>query len=394
MKIFYFIDSLTVGGSEAQMTEVVFRLRGRGHDVTVGCMRATGRYLEVLKAEDVPVVEFNVRGKLASVYGLYKIFALARFLRREQFEVIHTQDLWSNMMGVLAGRLAGTRRVISVRYDLASLSWYTPLRRRILRSIQNLSTVVVANSKGVRRFLLEQEGFHPSLIRVIYNGVDLSTAVGERKNLLPIAAPDDILLAVTANMRYEFKGHRFLIDAAAPLVKSWPHLRFLLLGEGELRPKLEEQVASAGLDGHVHFLGARSDVREILSICDLAVLPSLTEGLPNAVLEYMAAGLPTVATTVGGIPELIEHEHTGLLIPPGDTDALVEALTRLLSDRQLGNRLGKNAKAEVQNRFSYERLMGELEGLYLLGAAWHPASIASTSGVKEATIDDTRNVLN
>jgi L-malate glycosyltransferase len=371
MKIFYFIDSLMFGGGESQMTQVALRLHEAGHEITVGVMRATGPFLPVLKEAGIPVLEFNVRGKLASFRGILQILRLSRFLRREKFEVVHTQDLWSNMMGILASRLAGVNCIISTRYDLAILPWYTPFRRRFLRHIQELSTVVVANSEGVRQFLIDRERFDPKLLRVIYNGIETGIiSAGDRREIDKSAASSDQLVAVTANMRFAFKGHRQLIDAAALLAPNWPNLKLVLFGEGELRPELEAQVQRLGIERNFIFAGGRSDVKSLLPLCDLAVLPSLTEGLPNAVLEYMAAGLPVVATRVGGIPELITDGHTGRLVPPGEPRALADAIEALLKNPRAAKNLGMAARQHVVERFSYGRLLRELEGLYRDGRSW------------------------
>jgi glycosyltransferase involved in cell wall biosynthesis len=138
----------------------------------------------------------------------------------------------------------------------------------------------------------------------------------------------------------------------------------VLLGDGELRKDFERQVAELGLGGHFLFLGRRDDVPRILACCDIAVLPSKAEGLPNAVLEYLAVGLPTVATRVGGNAEIIQDGKTGLLVPPEDSSALAEAILRLLRDPGFAAILGKDGREYVAAEFSFQKMIEKTDQLY------------------------------
>jgi len=145
------------------------------------------------------------------------------------------------------------------------------------------------------------------------------------------------------------KGHRYLLDAAPVLAPRIPHLRIVLLGEGRERPQLERQTARLGVQEQVLFAGFRSDVQSWIQACDVIVNPSLTEGMPNAVLEAMALGTPVVATAVGGVPDLITDQESGLLVVPGDPPALAGAVYSLWADSSLALRLAKNAQARVRD---------------------------------------------
>jgi glycosyltransferase involved in cell wall biosynthesis len=160
------------------------------------------------------------------------------------------------------------------------------------------------------------------------------------------------------------KGHACLIAAACNVCRILPNAVFVLIGDGEERPKLEEQIREAGLESNFVFLGRRSDVPELLACCDLSVLPSEAEGLPNSVLEAMAAGLPVIATCVGGNPEIIVDGINGLLVPPQDEQALAEAILRILQDAHLGRRLSQAGQERVRAKFGFDRLLAELKQLY------------------------------
>jgi glycosyltransferase involved in cell wall biosynthesis len=155
-----------------------------------------------------------------------------------------------------------------------------------------------------------------------------------------------------------------LIAAAAEVVREFPDTRFLLVGDGAARKDFEAQVAALGVQANVLFLGRRNDVPVILACCDIAVLPSQAEGLPNAVLEYLAAGLPAIASNVGGSAEVIQDGVSGLLVPPGDSGALASALLKVLRDPDLPRRLAAGGQEHVRKNFSFEHMIEQVDNLY------------------------------
>jgi L-malate glycosyltransferase len=365
-KIFYLVDSMDVGGTETQAVELALRMAARGHEVTLGCLRMNGPLLEKLKGSPVRVKEFHPKGGLDTPVGLYQFARLAWFLRREKFEVVHTHDLWSNLMGIVTARLAGIPAILSSRRDLAHFDWYQGKKRHWLRRLQNLSNVIVANATPIRDALIREDKFSPAKLRVIHNGVDtekFQRAKPDRERLLQ-GLDQQTLVVLVGNMHSDVKGHPWLIAAAPAVLQEFPQTRFVLAGDGDARPQFEEQAARLGVQQNFLFLGRRSDIPDLLASCDIAVLPSRAEGLPNAVLEYMAAGLPTIASRVGGNAELIEDGVTGLLVPSEDAVALSSALLRLLRDPELARHLAENGQRMAVENYSFERLMREVEGLY------------------------------
>ena len=364
--MFYLVDSLNVGGTETQAVELALRLPASEYEIVMGCLRAEGPLLERLKGSAVSVREFYPTGGLDSQAGLWQVARLAAYLRREKFDVVHTHDLWSNLMGVTAARLAGVRAIISSRRDLAHFDWYQGKRRHWLRRIQNLSGVVLANATPIRDALIAEDGFAPEKLRVIHNGVDtekFQRAKRDRARLFP-GAGNESLVVLVGNMHSDVKGHPWLIAAAPAVLREFPEVRFVLAGDGELRPQFEAQATKLGLANKFMFLGRRSDIPEILASCDIAVLPSRAEGLPNAVLEYMAAGLPTIASRVGGNAELVQDGITGLLVPAQNADALAGALLRLLRNPEQARQIARDGQRFAVENFSFERLIREVDGLY------------------------------
>jgi glycosyltransferase involved in cell wall biosynthesis len=365
-KVFYLVDSLNVGGTESQAVELARRMPAAGYDVTLGCLRAQGPLLERLQGTAVVLREFHPTGGVDTPAGLYQLLRLSWLLRREKFDVVHTHDLWSNLLGIPAARLAGVPAIVSSRRDLAHLDWYQGKRRIWLRRIQNLSGAVVANATPIRDALIAEDGFAPAKLRVIHNGVDIEkfrAGRNGREHLFP-GIGDGKLIVLVGNMHTDVKGHPWLIASAPAVVREFPSTRFILVGDGERRNSFEQQVAGLGLQRNFLFLGRRADIPEILACCDIAVLPSRAEGLPNAVLEYMAAGLPTVVSRVGGNAELVENGVTGLQVPPEDSPALSAALLKLLQDPALARRMAQSGHEFTIRNFSFERLVREVDSLY------------------------------
>jgi glycosyltransferase involved in cell wall biosynthesis len=367
VKVFYFVDSFNVGGSETQLVQSARRLDPSKFQLTVGCLKARGPLRAQVQQAGIQIVEFDPKGGFAKPSGILAAMRLASFLKRERFDVIHTFDLYSNLMGIPAAWLARVPLRISSRRELANLPWYTPRRRKILRRILLLSHLTVVNSGAIRDLMINDDAYPPRRIRVIRNGIDLnqfSSIHANRSDVLPCFGADDQVVAMVANMNFVEKGHADLIEAAKSVCARARRAKFVLVGDGGERPALEQSVQAAGLEGRVLFLGRRADVPEILKCSDLSVLPSWSEGLPNVVMESVAVGTPVVATRVGGIPEIIEDGVSGLLVPPRDPAALAAALIRLLEDPELAARMATRAHEALRQHFSFDRVIAELESLY------------------------------
>ena len=222
-----------------------------------------------------------------------------------------------------------------------------------------LNTHRIAVSRAVYRMLVERHILPPEKITLIPNAVELPVPAVHPREAMQARfgfSPEDVV-AVTAARLAPPKGHRYLLDALPLLLPDFPHLRLLLLGDGEERAALEAQRDALGLRGYVIFAGSVGGVPELLAGCDLFVLPSLWEGMPVALLEALAAGLPTLATRVAGTPEVIRDGETGLLVPPRDPAALADGLRRLLTDDALCARLAEAGPAHVRAHYDIDILV-------------------------------------
>src|SRR5215469_4314491 len=171
-KVFYLLDSLNVGGTETQAVELALRMPVSEYEITLGCLTAKGPLLEKLQGSAVRLEEFHPKGGLDSPAGFYEMLRLAAYLRHERFDLMHAHDLWSNLMGVPAARLARVPAIVSSQRDLSHFDWYRGIKGKVLRRIQRMSNMLLANATPIRDALIAQDGFPSAKLVVIHNGVD------------------------------------------------------------------------------------------------------------------------------------------------------------------------------------------------------------------------------
>jgi glycosyltransferase involved in cell wall biosynthesis len=333
-------------------------LAARGHHVRVACLMTGGGVAEELRAAGIPVIslEADRRG------GVSAALALLRLLR-EPVEVLHTFLFHSNLLGRVVGAMARVPTIVSERsVESGKAAW----RVRVDRLTWRLARRWTANSREVARVLEQREGIDARRIDTIPNGIDTAhfaehVSAVEFRSRMGIQPGDRVVVCV--GRLDPLKGQTTLVRAFRDVVASEPRARLCLVGDGADRAALARHVDEFRLGDRVTFAGTIADVREALAAADVFVLPSNEEGLPGSVMEAQAAGVPVVATAVGGTPELVQHEHTGLLVPPRDAGALSEAIVRLLRDSDLAQRLAAAARASVQE-LSVDRMVDTTIAMY------------------------------
>jgi len=297
---------------------------------------------------------------------------LARLLRRDRPDVLHAHN-------PTAAAAAGAARVLARAGELAIVTTYHgvgPERHRRANVAHGpTSEIVVGCGPSATRELLEA-GLPASRSATVYNAVDTRTTRAADEVRREFGAADAELV-VTVGRYVEEKDHALLLDALARLAPSRPRLRALLVGYGHLEPELRRQTADLGLEGVATLTGERADAIDVVAASDLFVLSSAREALPMALLEAMGLGVPVVATAVGGVPDAVRDGVTGLLVPPGDPDALAAAIARVLDDGTLRDRLARGGSALAARRSSPAAMAERYAAVYL-------AAVAARRGLRQA----------
>jgi glycosyltransferase involved in cell wall biosynthesis len=287
---------------------------------------------------------------------------LASYLRREKVDVIHAHMFGSNAWGTAVGRLARVPVIVAHEHTWAFEG--EPVRKLLDRElIGRFSDVFLAVSQEDRRKMIEIERVPEKRIRVLANGITPRAPTPGRDVRAELGLGDGPLVGAAGALRPQ-KGYDNLIRAGVQLATAHPGLRVLICGEGPDRPRLEELIAELGAGETVRLLGRRLDVPDVLAALDVAVCASNYEGSPLAVMEYMEAALPIVATSVGGVPDLIDDEVHGLLVAPGDPGELVRGVEQMLADRTRAAAMGANARVRRRAEFDLDVMIENVQSLY------------------------------
>jgi L-malate glycosyltransferase len=358
LRVCFLIDELAVAGTETQLLALLRNLERRRVAPYLCLLRGESELSRSLEPADCPVWRLGVGG-LARPRTLVRMARFVRWLRRERIDAVQCYFPDSSYFGIPAAWLAGVPNRLRTRNNLGH--WLTPLHRRLGRALNALTTGTLANCEAARQALLAAERPATESVHVLENGVDL----GRFLTLRPIAeTPSETPhIGTVANLR-PVKGVDVFLAAAALVAEQHPKAMFRVAGEGDQRAELESTARQLGLAERFQLSGATKAVAEFLAELDIAVLPSRAEGMSNALLEYMAAGRPIVATSVGGNAELIEHGVHGLLVQPENPLALARAMGQLLTDRPLARRLGAAARQRARDRFGREAMVRRFERFY------------------------------
>jgi glycosyltransferase involved in cell wall biosynthesis len=368
IRVLKFLSVFMIGGTERQFVNVVKQLDRSKFEIHVGCFRKFGPLLEEINACGHPLTDYSIR----SLYGYrtaQAVLRLARYLREHRIQVVHAYGLYPNLCAVPAARLARVPVVIAGVRDTGAHA--TPIQTRAQRWMCRAADCVVANANAVRDWLSLQ-GIPEQKIRVIPNGIvprePSEPGQSAREEFgIPVDAP-----VVGAICRINpIKGVNYLLEAAAVVRQRHPAARFMIVGDGGFRNALMQSASDLGVADRVIFTGFRTDIDRFIQAFDISVLPSLTEGMSNTLMESMAAGVPVVATRVGGTPEIVIDGVTGILVEPRDSQTLARSILKLLDDKAEAKRIGAAGQHRITEQFSLNRTVAATERLYceLLGKA-------------------------
>lgn len=353
--LFLMTNTLEIGGSERQFAALARAIHPERFQLSLGCLRKYGPLVEKVGE----ITEFPLGGSFFTWQAWRSRLALARFLRAKCVVVAHAFDFYTNLMLLPVARVAGVRVVIGSHRQLGDL--LTPAQFRAQVAAFRFCDLVVCNSRAAAS-RLEEHGVPARKLVIIPNGL-FPEAFAPASPLLP-KVPGMVRVGMIARMNVEYKNQAAFLRAAAGLANTFTEAEFVLVGDGAFRPKFEQMAREMGLASRVQFLGERNDIPAVLASLDISVVPSISESLPNVVLESMAAGVPVVATRVGGIPDILEHEKSGLLVPPGDDLQLTEAIGRLIPNPALRQAIGSRAKEYAASHFHWDSVSDQYEQLY------------------------------
>ena len=350
------------GGSERQIYELASRLNKNKYRITIASLECEGEApTAAVQAIGCELKIFRVK-RIYGRSGFMEGLRFRRYLKDEKADIVMTYHFSSDIWGTIWGRLSGVPVIISNRRDMGF--WRNQWHVKTYQLINPYVDRIIVVADAVRQKFMREEKIPPAKIKMIYNGVELpagnqANAMSPLRTQLDIAANQRIVMHV-ANLK-PIKGHRYLIQAFAELLSKFPQCVLVLVGEDKLDGALQKLAKDLGAEKQVIFLGKRDDVAELLAIADICVLPSLSEGMSNAILEYMAYGKPVVATSVGGNPEIVQDGYSGYLVEKENTEGLKNALFGLLQNPEQCVRMGANGLKRAKEIFSMTEMLNNYE---------------------------------
>ena len=359
-KVLHLVQGLDVGGLEYMVVALMNRLDREKFLPSICCFDTLGKLQNTL-LDDTKVTLLKRKSGIDFFYP----FKLAALLKKDKIEIIHLHNSTAFFYGVLAGKLAGTKHIIYTEHarDVAP-----NIKVRIIDKILSYMTDrIVVVAEFLKWNLVKKEWINPEKISTVYNGIDGDnfTMKFEREEITEELniSPASKIIGIVARLD-SIKNHRCLIKAMKTVSALFPDALLLVIGDGPLRVELEELVTFERLNKNILFLGTRNDIPRLLSVLDIFVLCSLSEGLPLTILEAMAAGKSIVATNVGGIPEIIQDGTDGIIIPSDDSDGLADAISKLIRDEDKRHDMGVKARMKFEKKFTARAMVQRYEELY------------------------------
>ena len=376
VKVLRIIARLNIGGPAIHTILLTAGLNNEGFASTL-VTGVEGKYegnmLDTAAAKGVePIIIPQLRRNVDPVGGFIALIKLYRLMRREKPHIVHTHTATAGLLGRLAARLAGVPVILHTFHGHVLRGYFGPLRSKALMWIEHflarLSDRIVTVSEGQRQELAGC-GIAPlEKITVIPLGFELEALLaceshgGELRRELGLAA-ENKLVGIVARL-VPIKNHRLFLQVAEVVAEAVPQARFLVVGDGELREELEAYACDLGLDGRALFTGWRRDLPRLYADLDVVALTSINEGTPVSLIEALAAGVPVVATAVGGVPDVVVDGETGYLVEAGDVKGLAKAIIELLKNPKKAKVMGMAGRKAVYPKFTVQTLIANVEGLY------------------------------
>ncbi|MCK4905794.1 glycosyltransferase [bacterium] len=360
INILYLIATLDVGGAEKQLVELAKRIDKEKFNPIVCCLTRGGHLLEneLKKAE----IEYFILGKKFK-FDFSVVFELIHFLKQENIHILHTRMFTSNAFGRIAGIFSHIPIIIATEDGIDI--WKSKFRLFIDWVLSHFTDKIICVSEGVRNFYHRYTGIPLSKLITIYGGVEITDKINtDEQKKEEFGFERNSTIITTIGRLVPSKGIKYLLYTVAKIVEHSPNVRFLIIGEGPQKDELKGLAEKLEINKYVVFTGIRKDIQAILAITDIFVLPSTSEGFGISILEAMAKTKPVVATSVGGIPEIIQNGINGFLVPPRSAKSLASAIISILENPQKGVEMGINGRKRVEKYFSIDETVRKTEELY------------------------------
>ncbi|MHB8368831.1 MAG: glycosyltransferase [Leptospirales bacterium] len=367
IRVLYFIDKLRAGGGTQRYIYEIIKIAPTFGVLPHLCtLEEGGDYLNEIQSSGVDTLSLSLP-RINTPKACLKLGNLVRHIKRKKIQVVHTFQTNPNIFGTLAGRLSGAK-VITSRRDLGDFGMRGSRRLTLFEEaiINPLAHRIMANSRAVFNAAMKMEGIPRKKLVLIPNGIDTNRfhpdTSAQRKKLLGL--PEKSLIFGTVSGLRKVKALDLLLHAFSALRKRYPDVFLVIAGDGPEALPLRDLTHSLGLTESVRFMGLRLDVERILPAFDVFMLSSRSEGFPNAILEAMACGVPVIATSVGGIRELVCPEVTGKLIAPDNMDDMVKAMRWIHDNPEKRREFSENARRHVEEHFRFEVIGERLGSMY------------------------------
>jgi len=355
------VGQLTRGGLERQAYLLASNLDRARLDVTVISLSRGGAWAEALEDAGVKLLQLERHGR----WEVKRLLDLVRLFRRLNPHVVYSFNYETNAYARIAGLFAGVPILMTGERGI----YLKGLQIALERVLQRFTECVVTNADAIRRDLIERIGLPSTKVITIRNAVEVPAQRGpEERNAarraLDVVSGDSVVVGTIARL-WKVKNLELLLRAAEIVVKTEPSVVFRIVGGGPEEIRLRREIGDRNLEHAVSLLGERPDASALLSGFDVFVLTSHSEGMPNTVMEAMAAGLPCICTDVGGCRELVSDDITGFLVPPGDPGALASRVVALARDARMRWQMGEAGRRTIESEFSIGRLVSRTEELLL-----------------------------
>lgn len=366
IKILYCIEYLSSGGTEKQLLSLIEGLNRDRFQPHLCCLRNSiigehrrAEALDLFKRIERPKIQLDFIS-FRHIRSLFEIIRLIKFIKQYKIDIVQSYFQDPTFLGLLAAKLSGVKHVIACFRDMGF--WRQTENDWKMKIVYKLCSTYIANSSAVRNLYMNLYTLPEHKFSVIYNGIDVQsfTSIAKKEK----QEDKDIIVGIVANLNREVKRVDIFLKAAAHVLQQIGGIKFVVAGDGELREDLMKLSSELGICGNAEFLGRIENIPQLLSAIDIGVISSDSEGFSNAILEFMASGVPVIATDVGGNGEIIMDGTNGFLVPKGDYRALGERVIELATDNTTYTNIAERAFNCVSIEFSLKKYIENYESYY------------------------------